>query len=147
MVNKKQLTRIILIVLVLGYYVWTEYQPGSVNGSVGEQNNNALLQAIANQHSDVQVTGAGEVIKLLTDDNDGSRHQRFLVKIPSGDVILIAHNIDLAPRVDALRRGDQIRFNGEYEWNNKGGVVHWTHKDPRSKHLHGWLEHQGEKYW
>jgi len=137
----------VIAAVVLAYYAYTEYYPEGKIQTSGQQDDSALHQAIANQRSDVQVTGAGRVIKLLPDDNDGSRHQRFLVKISSGDVILIAHNIDLAPRVNTLKKGDQIRFNGEFEWNNKGGVIHWTHNDPRNTHIHGWLEHNGEKYW
>lgn len=147
MPGKKKLVQIAIAVILIALYAISERFPGS-DSAVETSTDNALLHSvIASKRSDVQVTGSGEVIKLLADDNEGSRHQRFLVKIDSGDVILIAHNIDLAPRVDALRKGDMIRFNGEYEWNNKGGVVHWTHKDPRSKHIHGWLEHDGRKYW
>ena len=119
----------------------------SQSSSSTQQDSDTLLRAIENQRSDVQVIASGRVIKLLPDDNHGSRHQRFLVKVSEEDVILIAHNIDLAPRVNALEKGDTIRFNGEYEWNDKGGVVHWTHKDPRGRHVHGWLEHEGKKYW
>jgi hypothetical protein len=147
MVNKKKLIHIAIAVILIAFYAISERFPGTDSSLDSSQDNALLHQVIADRRSDVQVTGSGEVIKLLADDNQGSRHQRFLVKIDSGDVLLIAHNIDLAPRVDSLQRGDIIRFNGEYEWNNKGGVVHWTHKDPRSKHIHGWLEHDGRKYW
>ena len=136
--------QIAVIALAVGWYAWTEYFPGALQGS---GDHSVLSRAIANRTSDVQVTASGEVIKVLADDNDGSRHQKFLVRLDSGDTILIAHNIDLAPRVPDLRKGDIIRFNGEYEWNSKGGVVHWTHKDPRSRHVHGWLEHEGNRYW
>jgi hypothetical protein len=39
-----------------------------------------------------------------------------------------------------------VEFFGEYEWNAKGGVVHWTHHDPQGLHENGWLKHQGRLY-
>lgn len=81
--------------------------------------------------------------RVLPDDNDGSRHQRFIVRLDSGQTILIAHNIDIAPRIASLNAGDAVDFNGEYEWNPKGGVVHWTHRDPAGRHPAGWLRHNG----
>ena len=101
--------------------------------------NGALEAAIDRQAQDVQVSGSGTVIKVLPDDNDGSRHQRFILELESGRTLLIAHNIDLAPRLEPLRRGDLVSFHGEYVWNNKGGVVHWTHHDPRGRHPDGRL--------
>ena len=96
--------------------------------------------------SDVQVRGQGIVTKLLADDNKGSRHQRFILRLPSGNTLLVAHNIDLAPRIDSLRVGDAVEFFGEYEWNDKGGVLHWTHDDPQGRHVTGWLRHRGVRY-
>jgi len=60
--------------------------------------------------------------------------------------VLIAHNIDIAPRIDTLAKGDRVRFYGEYVWNKKGGTVHWTHHDPQGKHTAGWLKHMGRTY-
>lgn len=108
--------------------------------------NDALSSAYATQTSNVQVGSSGVVVKVLADDNRGSRHQRFILKLSNGQTILIAHNIDLAPRINNLRSGDSIDFFGEYEWNNKGGVVHWTHHDPAGRHQGGWLKHDGKKY-
>lgn len=103
-------------------------------------------RAFANRQSDVQVQGEGKVIRLLSDDLDGSRHQRFIVELASGQTLLITHNIDIAPRIDALQVGDRVRFNGEYVWNAKGGVIHWTHHDPKGRHVTGWLIHNGKTY-
>jgi hypothetical protein len=105
-----------------------------------------ISDAFANQKSNLQVSASSTVIKLLADDNDGSRHQKFLVRLSSGLTLLIAHNIDLAPRINNLKISDTIEFYGEYEWNEKGGVIHWTHQDPRGAHPAGWLKHKGQKY-
>ncbi|MVC65575.1 DUF3465 domain-containing protein, partial [Vibrio cholerae] len=106
--------------------------------SVGLHANDAVLQqAYQSQQSDLQVQGFGQVVKVLPDDNDGSKHQKFILKLNSGQTLLVAHNIDLAPRIPNLKVGDSVEFYGEYEWNKKGGVLHWTHKDPQNRHAHG----------
>lgn len=98
-------------------------------------------RAFANRQSDIVVQDSGRVIRLLADDNDGSRHQRFVIELASGLTVLIAHNIDLAPRINDLRVGDNLRFRGEYEWNDRGGVIHWTHHDPQGRRPGGWIKH------
>ncbi|HAN56884.1 MAG TPA: hypothetical protein DCQ77_12180 [Betaproteobacteria bacterium] len=103
-----------------------------------------IENAVSNRRSNVQVSGQGVVVKLLADDNNGSRHQKFIVKLATGNTVLIAHNIDLAPRKNELGEGDFIQFYGEYKWNEKGDVVHWTHKDSNRTHPSGWIRHRGE---
>jgi hypothetical protein len=94
------------------------------------------------QHKrNLQVEGRGVVKRILSDDNDGGKHQRFILELGSGQTLLIAHNIDLAPRIQGLQTGDEVEFYGEYEWNPEGGVIHWTHHDPTGKHQGGWLQH------
>ncbi|MGC9491373.1 DUF3465 domain-containing protein, partial [Vibrio genomosp. F10] len=52
--------------------------------SVGTQaNDHKLKKAYENQQSDLQVQGSGTVIRLLPDDNDGSRHQKFILRLDS----------------------------------------------------------------
>ena len=101
---------------------------------------------LTERKSGSQVTGEGTVTKLLADDNEGSLHQRFILTLPSGQTLLVTHNIDLAPRVASLKTGDSVAFNGVYEWNAKGGLVHWTHRDPSGRHQPGWLKHAGQTY-
>ena len=97
------------------------------------------------RRSDTWVEGTGKVVKVLPDDRKGDRHQRFLLRLGSGQTLLVAHNIDLAPRVP-LEAGDRIDFRGEYEWNDRGGVLHWTHHHPRGRHQGGWLRMDGRVY-
>lgn len=106
----------------------------------------AKPEAFVAPRSGEQVRGTGVVTRILADDNDGSRHQRFIVEVAGGRTLLIAHNIDLAPRVEGLEVGDTVEFYGEYEWNDKGGVIHWTHHDPEGRHVGGWLKHRGRTY-
>lgn len=107
-----------------------------------------LLERLYHERkSGVQVQGSGTVTGILPDDSKGSRHQRFIVELFTGQTLLIAHNIDLAPRIEDIGRGDMVEFFGEYEWNPEGGVIHWTHRDPSGKHVPGWLEHKGQRYW
>ncbi len=105
-----------------------------------------LQHAYENRQSALQVQGDGVVIKILPDDNKGSRHQRFLLRLSGDQTLLIAHNIDLAPRINGLSGGDKVAFYGVYEWNEKGGVLHWTHHDPSGRHIDGWLRHEGKTY-
>lgn len=93
-----------------------------------------------------QIQGTGTVIRLLSDDNDGSRHQRFIIRLATGQTLLVAHNIDLAPRINSIAVDDSVEFDGEYEWNSQGGVVHWTHHDPNGRHRDGFLWHKGRIY-
>lgn len=103
-------------------------------------------EAFADRSSGLAVEGQGTVERLLSDDTDGSRHQRFIVRLASGQTLLIAHNVDIAPRVEGLQVGDSVAFKGEYEWNEQGGLVHWTHRDPDGDHAAGWIEHDGKTY-
>jgi hypothetical protein len=104
-----------------------------------------LRRAIDNREREVWVDGRGTLVKLLPDDREGDRHQRLLVRLDEGDTILIAHNIDVAPRVK-VDEGDEVTFKGEFVWNDRGGVVHWTHHDPQKRRTGGWVKARGKTY-
>nr|WP_174505487.1 DUF3465 domain-containing protein [Acinetobacter sp. Marseille-Q1620] len=105
-----------------------------------------IRKAYERQERDVPVQAQGMVKAVLRDDNDGSRHQKFILKLDNGLSVLVAHNIDLAPKITNLQKGDLVEFKGDYEYNDKGGVIHWTHHDPHSKHQDGWLKMDGKIY-
>lgn len=138
-----------LFIIGISLYVIFENYPQLIQGFPEQQrktNDQSLIQAYENRQSDIQVSGSGVVVRMLPDDTEGSQHQKFIIKISSGKTILISHNIDLAPRINTLSIGDSVEFYGEYEWNNKGGVIHWTHHDPGGRHIDGWLKHNGATY-
>jgi ABC-type glycerol-3-phosphate transport system substrate-binding protein len=110
------------------------------------QTDQVIATAFSDHQSGFQVTGSGTVVRILPDDIDGGRHQRFILELSSGQTLLIAHNIDIAPRIPAPKAGDSVKFSGVYEWNGEGGVVHWTHHDPDGGHTPGWLDHNGLRY-
>jgi hypothetical protein len=106
----------------------------------------SIGRAFRNHTSGIEVEGEGTVIRLLADDVNGPRHQRFIVELASGQTLLMTHNIDIAPRLNGLKVGDSVHFKGEYIWNEKGGVVHWTHHDPQGRHVAGWIQYNGKTY-
>ena len=53
-----------------------------------------IMQAYQQQRSNVQVQAQGIVKAVLPDDNEGSRHQKMILKLENGLTVLIAHNID-----------------------------------------------------
>lgn len=140
----------ILLLIIVGFVIYgvVERNSNIFRGTQASDNseNQIFTELYKNNASDTQVHGSGTVIRTLPDDNEGSRHQKFILELSSGQTLLISHNIDIAPRIDQLRQGDSIEFYGEYEWNNRGGVVHWTHHDPRGIHENGWLKHHGITY-
>ena len=105
-----------------------------------------IQQEFQEQKSNIQVQSRGLIKAILRDDNNGSRHQKIILELSTGQTVLVAHNIDLAPRIEGLKQGEIVEFNGEYEYSPQGGVIHWTHHDPQNKHAHGWLKYQGQIY-
>jgi hypothetical protein len=116
--------------------------PNSFSGN----SSGVIENAYRNRTSGLSVMETGIVSQILSDDNTDSRHQRFIVRLGSGHSVLIAHNIDIAPRINNLSKGDQVTFSGVYEWNDRGGVVHWTHHDPSGRHAGGHVLHNSAVY-
>jgi len=104
-----------------------------------------LQQLYERRDAGTWIQGTGIVRRLLADDHDGSRHQRFVLDMRNGQTLLIAHNIDLADRIP-LGMGDKVDFRGMYEWNDQGGLVHWTHHDPMGIEAGGYIVFRKTRY-
>jgi Protein of unknown function (DUF3465) len=145
---------LLIIILITAYFQFTQthgipYNHTSIpsgQSEAGGANDQQLAVAFDQHQNNIQVEGQGTVSRILPDDLNGSRHQRFIVQLATGQTLLLARNIDLAPRIDDLSEGDRVSFYGEFEWNPKGGVIHWTHHDPNGLHEAGWIKHNGNTY-
>lgn len=152
--QKNNLVIVAIIVVLIAAYFGIDLKQNALNNSdlqdsaqqLSIDDQQKIMQAYQQQRSNIQVQSKGEVKAILADDNEGSRHQKMILKLENGLTVLIAHNIDLAPRIEGLKKGDIVEFYGEYEYSEKGGVIHWTHHDPRGKHIDGWLKYKGKAY-
>ncbi len=142
MTKKWSLLAILLLLVVLYALSERTESPGPKSPHAADAE---ILDAFAEQRSGILVETSGVIERTLPDDLEGSRHQRFILRMAGGHTLLVSHNIDLAPRVP-LSEGDLVEIRGQYEWNERGGVVHWTHHDPDGNHPGGWIRHRGRLY-
>lgn len=153
--------KVILIITSILFFGCDRQKPSDMDGNQIDSNNSigidsalesqltpiaTIEHAFANKQSNLQVMVKGVVIKLLSDDVDGDRHQRMIIKLSNNQTLLIAHNIDIGKRVPSSALNKLIYAFGEYEWNSEGGVVHWTHSDPGGIHINGWIQYNGVIY-
>jgi hypothetical protein len=104
-----------------------------------------IIEAQANKVRRKQVTVSAHVFRLLPDDLQGIPHQKFLIRLTNNTTVLIAHDTKLAPRVP-LQEGDFVTIHGEYIYNEKGGVLHFTHRSFNGRHEGGWIDLNGMRY-
>ena len=90
-------------------------------------NGRSLRQRFNKRDTGTWIDIKGVVTRLLSNDNDG------------------AHNIDLARRVPVGMR-DRVQVRGMYEWNDLGGLVHWTHHDPQGIEDGGYVRYRRKDY-
>jgi hypothetical protein len=147
----KPIVKAVAMVLVAGV-AWYQLRdggrspPGTGRPVATTRSTDGVREAFEQRARGRMLQVLGRVERILADDRDGSLHQRFIIATDDGLTVLVAHNLDLAPRLNGLASGDQVTVYGEYEWNPQGGVLHWTHDDPQGRHAAGYIEWQGRKY-
>ena len=93
----------------------------------------------------VPLTVTAPVKKMLRYDDRGLPHEKFLLVLSNGSTILVAHNTKMAPYVP-IQAGDIVTVSGEFIWNEKGGLIHWTHHTDTPNHAGGYIEFKGKRY-
>ncbi len=112
--------------------------------------NGRVYDAFLSQRSHFEVTASGKVARLLgTRAGRVGRHEGFLVRLegPAGHglTVKVEDNVDLTGPIP-LAAGDDVVIHGEYIFDRRGGIVHWTHHDPRGRHEPGFVEVHGHRY-
>jgi len=100
----------------------------------------SFAELVSRKISHIQVKGEGIVASILNDDLAGSKHQRFVLELALHKTVLVLNNIDIFPRLSPLEIGDRVEFYGEYIWNRHGGIIHWTHHDPKGIRDDGYVK-------
>jgi len=72
------------------------------------------------------LTVAARISDILPDSFGRYRHQRFLIRCPTGQQVLIVNDVTVGQRVP-VKPGDRVAAHGEYIWNRQGGLIHFTH--------------------
>lgn len=109
--------------------------------------NDAQLVAAVNARKSVNYAEGSnmQVVKLLPDDTVGLKHQKWIVRLSSGQLMQAVYNLDLCERVP-LKVGDVVSMGGQFVWTNQGGLLHWLHFDPRKLRKDGYVGLNGKLY-
>lgn len=113
-----------------------------------EPDNSAVCGAYKAGQSHVEVVASGRITRVLGVQNGRtSPHEGFLMKLDTGCnvEVRVEANTDFTGTF-ALREGEPVVVKGEYEYYARGGVIHWTHRDPRYHHEAGFIEAGGSTY-
>jgi len=116
-------------------------------GGSAQPDDAAIVSDFHNHQSSVEVTADGTVVRLLPDRTSSTgTHEQFIVKLSSEDITVeVEHNISIAARVP-VALGDHVIVHGEYIWNSQGGLIHFTHHDPKGSHEGGYIQDNGKTY-
>ena len=120
---------------------------GATPAATTKPDNAAIVQDFQNHRSYVEVTADGTVVTIFPDRSSSSGvHEQFVIRLSSGDITVdVEHNISIGKRVP-VAMGDSVVVHGEYIWNSKGGLIHFTHHDPQGTHEGGYIKDNNSTY-
>jgi len=124
--------------------------PACSAGSGGDDPNGAVYDAWAAHRSKIEVTASGSVARILgTRVGPSGAHEGFLLHLRGsagrGLTVRIEDNVDLTGPIP-LAAGDTVEVRGEYIYDPRGGLIHYTHLDPRGRHAAGYVRVNGKIY-
>ena len=111
--------------------------------SSGGDDNGAIYDSWRAGRSHVEVTASGSVARVLgVRSGRSGAHEGFLVHLTGssgrGLTVRVEDNVDLTGPIP-LEPGDAVTLRGEYIFDRRGGIIHYTHRDPRGRHPDGFV--------
>ena len=89
---RNRLVPVLILVALAVYQYYNHDRPAVDYGAATD----SVQAAYAAHQSNTWLQTQGRISRVLRDDNEGSRHQKFILELDDGHTVLIAHNIDLA---------------------------------------------------
>lgn len=111
--------------------------------ATNDASNGAVYDAWRAGRSHVEVTAHGAVARVLGERVGASgTHLGFLLHLSGGAgrglTVRVEDNVDLTGHI-AVNAGDDVTVRGEYIYDSRGGLIHYTHRDPRGRHESGYV--------
>jgi len=106
---------------------------------------NTVQDAYRYRQTGMMAEVTGTVARILVDDRNEPDLQKFIIRLPSGQSLLVVHNQRIAERVP-VAANDTVVVRGEYQWTETGGALRHTQRDYTPRRRHGWIDHNGERY-
>ncbi|HEY0799054.1 MAG TPA: DUF3465 domain-containing protein [Candidatus Baltobacteraceae bacterium] len=120
------------------------------HATASSDTNGAIYQAWLAHRSYIEVTASGSVARVLgIREGPSGAHEGFLLHLRgsagNGLTVKVEDNVDLTGPIP-LAPGDEVELRGEYIYNDLGGIIHYTHNDPRGVHPGGYIKVGGKTY-
>lgn len=106
----------------------------------------AYLGFLYKSQRSAKVSAQGHLIRRLPEQLSPYRAQLFLVRLTSGQKLIIKHDIEMGEALPDIKKGALLFFKGLYKWNRKGGFIIFTTQKNRENNLSGWLKYKEITY-
>jgi hypothetical protein len=106
---------------------------------------NTVEEAYKYRQTGMMAEVTGIVARVLVDDRNEPDLQKFVIRLPNGQSLLVVHNQKIGERVP-IAANDTVLVRGEYQWSETGGTLRHTQRDYTPQRRHGWIDHRGERY-
>ena len=108
--------------------------------------NDRLIESFQQGRTGIWVSAQAPVTQIVGDEEvAGNTVQRFVIRPNDEIAVQVRHSLGSSERVP-VERGKEVRVQGYYAWDARGGFISRTHADPEQPGGGGWIEYEGQRY-